>query len=420
MIDRYFTEEMKNLCSEKNYYRKWLEVEAAVLKARGRNKLASAVLEQEIEPEEIRKKEEISGHELNAFLSILQERIGPEAASIHSGLTSSDVMDTARILQVKDSIELTENKLKLVKEALKEKALQHKDLIMCGRTHGQIAEPLTMGLKIARWYSFACRNLERIEEYSKRILVGKISGAVGSYSLVTPEEEKKSLAFLGLNAAPVASQVIARDIFAEYLFLMATISSMAGEISTEIRLLTQDFIKEASEPFSSTQTGSSAMPHKKNPILCERMSGLARLTASYVQTGFSNITLWNERDISHSSNERIMLQDSSSLCCYILDKLLFVLKNLTVHEENIKNNLERAGARLYSSAVLKLLLDKKTEREKAYRLSQKIFMQEKTKNEIKEILVKETSVTPEEAAEALDPRNYLKNIDEIYRRLGIL
>ncbi len=420
MIDRYYLKEMKEIWSEKNYYRKWKEVEAAVLKARGMDDLALLVLKEDIDPEEVREKEKISGHELNAFLSILEERIGPSAGEIHKGLTSSDVMDTARVLQIKDSLELTLKKLKKLKNILKNKAVEYKDTVMCGKTHGQIAEPVTLGLKFARWHVFAMRNIERVEEASKRILVGTISGAVGTYSLVSPGEEKKTLDYLGLKPAPAASQVLPRDIFCEYIFVLSLISALAGEISCEIRLLSQDFIKEVSEPFMSKQTGSSAMPHKKNPVLCERISGLSRLVGNYTQTGLSNIALWNERDISHSSNERIVLEEASSLTCYILEKINYVAENLTVHKKNIKKNLEKAGMRLYSSSVLKLLLDKGVERKEAYSLAKKIFMQGKSIEEIEEILEKKHQIKPEELAAAMKPEAYLGNVEEIFKRAGVI
>ena len=417
LIERYYLKEMKDVWEEKNYYRKWKEVEIAVLKARGENELAEKVKKVDINPVEVRNKEKKSGHELNAFLRILEENISDATGKIHKGLTSSDVMDTARILQIKDSLKLIKKLLKNNVEILKEKAIKYKGLVMCGRTHGQYAEPVTLGLKFARFLESGRRNQKRLNEIAKRLLVGQVSGAVGTYSLVTPEEEEKILENLGLKPPGVSSQVISRDIFAEYLFVLALICSFAEEVALEIRLLTQDGIKEVSEPFTRHQTGSSAMPHKKNPVICERICGLSRLVRSYVDVGISNIALWNERDISHSSNERIILEESSSLTYYILRKLEFVLKNIGVQTVNIKKNLKEAGARIFSSGVLKLLLDKGLSREEAYSITQSIFKKDVTKAEIKKILKKEINLS--NIDKVLDFNYYLENINKIFKRLEL-
>lgn len=419
MIERYYLKEMKQIWEEENYYRKWRDVEVAVLKARGDETLAQKIKTINVEPEEIRKRENKSGHELNAFLDLLEEKVGDEAGKIHKGLTSSDIMDTARILQIKETLVIFDDKFENILNILKEKAVKYKKLVMCGRTHGQVAEPITLGLKFARFLEFARRNAERIEEAKPRILVGKISGAVGTYSLISPEEEKKVLDYLGLKPLNVAAQIIPRDIFSEYLFIMALISSFAEEIAMEIRLLTQDGIKEVSEPFTSTQTGSSAMPHKKNPVICERICGLARLVKSYVNVGLTNISLWNERDISHSSNERLILEESSSLTYYILDKLEFVLKDLEVHSENIRENLKKAGLRLFSSGILKLLLDNGLGRKKAYSLAKDLFREDSTFAEIKETLKKEAGIKEEDVKKVLDTDYYLSNVEIIFSRLEV-
>lgn len=419
MIDRYFIKEMKQIWEEKNYYRKWKEVEIAVLKARGENSLAERIKNIDVDPEEIRSKERNSGHELNAFLEILEENIGKGAGKIHKGLTSSDVMDTARVLQIKDSLGLIGKKLRNNVEILKKLAVRHKNLVMCGRTHGQIAEPITLGLKFAKFLESGKRNQKRFREISKRLLVGQINGAVGTYSLVSPEEEEKILKNLGLKSVKISSQIIPRDIFAEYLFILALICSFAEEISLEIRLLTQDGIKEISEPFTSRQTGSSAMPHKKNPVICERICGLSRLVRSYVDVGISNIALWNERDISHSSNERIILEESSALTYYVLERLEFVIENINVNSKNIAKNLKMAGMRIFSSGVLKLLLDKGLSREKAYSLTQSIFRKEAKKAEIKKLLIKEANLNSKQIDKALGYDYYLRNTNKIFKRLGL-
>lgn len=419
MIERYYLKEMKDVWAEENYYRKWKEVEIAVLKAGREDKLAEKIKNVDINPEEVRSREKRSGHELNAFLEILQEKIGKGAGKIHKGLTSSDVMDTARILQIKESLNLIKRSLNKNTAILRETVIKYKDMVMCGRTHGQVAEPVTLGLKFARFLEAGKRNRKRLKEISGRLLVGQVNGAVGTYSLISPEEEEKILKILGLKPVKVSSQVIPRDIFAEYLFVLALICSFAEEIALEIRLLTQDGIKEVSEPFTAYQTGSSAMPHKKNPVICERICGLSRLVRSYVEVGMSNIALWNERDISHSSNERIILEESSSLTFYILERLEFVLKNLKVDAKNIKKNLKDAGLRIFSSGVLKLLLDKGISREKAYSLTQSIFRKDITKPEIKKILKREAGLNGKDIDKVLDPGYYLKNINKIFKRLEL-
>lgn len=419
MIERYFDKEMKKIWDEENYYAKWNEVEIAVLKARGKDDLAAKVKKITVSPEEVREKEKKCGHELNAFLQILEDRIEDNTGEIHKGLTSSDVMDTARVLQIKDSLKLIKKVFKRNLQILKEKAVKHRKLVMCGRTHGQFAEPVTLGLKFARFLESGRRTSKRIDQITPRLLVGQISGAVGTYSLVTPEEEALILKNLGLKPMGITSQIIPRDIFAEYIFVLALICSFAEEIAIEIRLLTQDGIKEVSEPFTKHQTGSSAMPHKKNPVISERICGLSRLVRSYVGTAVSNIAVWNERDISHSSNERIIMEEASSLTYYILKKLEFVLGEIQVHTENIKINRDKVGARLFSSGVLKLLLDKGLGRDRAYSLARSIFLKDVTKQEVKKILKKEAGLKSSEVDKVMDFDYYMKNINKIFRRLGL-
>ncbi|MFC2091195.1 adenylosuccinate lyase [Elusimicrobiota bacterium] len=419
MIERYYLKEMKDIWCEKNYYRKWVQIEAAVLKVRGMESLAARLLKIDVEPQQVRDREKISGHELNAFLSILQERVKDSTGEIHKGLTSSDIMDTARILQIKDSIKQIQSKMAGILEILKNIAVKNRDLIMCGRTHGQIAEPITLGLKFSRYLDAGRRSSDRLKKCQKNLLVGQISGAVGTYSLVTPVEEELILKELKLKPASITSQVLPRDIFAEYVFILALISSFAEEISQEIRLLSQDLIKEVSEPFTSKQTGSSAMPHKKNPVICERICGLARLVKSHVGVALSNIALWNERDISHSSNERIILEEASSLTYYLLDRLFFVLENINIHKENIKDNVEKAGVMLFSSGVLKSLLDAGISRKEAYKLTQDMFRNNFSRTRIKNVLIKKIGLSDRKAEEVLSSQYFLNNIKNIFERIKL-
>jgi len=420
MIERYFLEEIKKIWSEENYYEKYKEVEMALLKIRGEKRLYNKLKNVKITPKEIRKKEEVTNHEITAFLRILEEKIGKGSEKIHKGITSSDIMDTARMLQIKESIFLIEKSLKQLGFELKKKAIRYKNLVIAGRTHGQIAEPITLGLKFLRFYSSYKRKYKFLNYVKENSIFGKISGAVGTYSLISPEEEKKVLNSLSLKPLEVTSQIIPRDIFSFYVFLLSLISSLCEEIALEIRLLSQDGIKEISEPFSKKQTGSSIMPHKKNPVICERICGLSKIVRNYVSVSLENISLWNERDISHSSNERIMFEEISSLTYYILNKTIFVVKNLIVFEENIKINLEKSKPRIFSSGVLKLLLDKGLSREKAYRLVQKVFFKpQTTKQEIFDILNKEIRITKKELETVFDFRYYLRNIDKIYKKTGV-
>jgi len=417
MIERYFLKEMKDIWGEENYYRKWQEVEAAVLKARGNDELADELMKVKIDPAEVRRREEESGHELNSFLAVFEDELGSKAGIIHAGLTSSDIMDTARILQLRESYKIIKEKLSENIEILKKLSNKYKNLLTNGRTHGQIAEPTTLGLKFARFLTSAERTLERMNEARKRIMVGQISGAVGTYSLISPEEEEKILGILDLKPVTVSSQIIPRDIFAEYLYIMAMISSFAEEVALEIRLMSQDGIKEVTEPFTSKQAGSSAMPHKQNPVICERICGLARLVKNYAGVGLSNIALWNERDISHSSNERIVLEESSSLTYYILVKNAYVLENINVHEENIEKNFKAAGVRLFSSGVLKLLLDRNAARGEAYSLVKELFKKDVTIQQLKEILKDKYGIDGKSVESVADTKPVLENAEKIFSRL---
>lgn len=420
MIERYTLPEMSHIWGEKNYYRTWLKVEEAVLKARGDEELASRIKDIYIGPKEIREREKYNGHELNAFLDIIEEEIGAGSERIHRGLTSFDIMDTARILQIKDSLLLIEELLRKLRELFRRKALEYENLLMTGRTHGRIAEPVTLGIKFARFYALTSRNIERLEEFKTRGLIGKISGAVGGYSLTDTETEKKALETLGLTPAPISSQVLPRDIFAEYLALMAFITSGAAESATEVRLLSQDGIDEVFEKFSDKQTGSSAMPHKKNPVISERICGLARLVSSYVNTGFANTALWNERDITHSSNERIIIEDASILTHYILKKTLDLFTSISVDEKNIQRNFKRAEPLMISSAALSILLEKGVERSRAYSLIKDIFQKDDISlDKVTSLLIEETGADEAEITEKLNPQKTLKNIPQIFERLGI-
>ncbi|HPA77942.1 MAG TPA: adenylosuccinate lyase [Kiritimatiellia bacterium] len=420
MIERYYPAGMKEIWDEAAYYGFWKSVWQAVLRTRGQDELAAKLAGASLEPEAVRAREAINGHELNACLALLEEQLGGGAVQLmHRGLTSSDVMDTARMLQLNRSLTLIQKTLDPVLSALKDKAVKYKHLIICGRTHGQWAEPTTLGLKFARFLSSGQRAAARLENVSAKIAVGKITGAVGTYSLISPDEEARVLARLGLKPLPVTSQIIPRDLFSDYLYALAMVCAFAEEIALGIRLMGQDGIREAAEPFASRQTGSSAMPHKKNPVICERICGLARLVRSHVEVGIGNIALWNERDISHSSNERIILEESSSLTLYILEKLLPVVQRLEVYEDNIRNNLERAGVRIFSSGILKALLETEMSRDEAYAVTKQIFQSGDDPAAVRKLLGEKTSLSAEAVSRALDPKEYVKHVDDIFKRMGL-
>ncbi|MCD6413674.1 MAG: adenylosuccinate lyase [Elusimicrobia bacterium] len=416
MIDRYILPQMKKVWSEENYFEKLKEVEVAALFAAGEKQLAAKLEKVTVKLGKIRKIEKKNEHEINAFLEFLEGEIGRAAGKIHKGMTSSDVLDTARALQMREALKIIEEKLSSLEKILRNKALKYRRIVMAGRTHGQFAEPITLGLKFVLWFDEMRRNHRRLEEMKKRIFVGKISGACGTYSLVSPSFEKKVLK--ALNLKPITSnQVVQRDIHAEYFFVLSLICATAGKIAQEVRLLSQDGIKELGEPFMKTQTGSSAMPHKRNPVIAERVCGLARLAGAFVPAALSNVALWNERDISHSSNERIMFEEASALTDYILSKIIFIVGNLVVFKENIRRNLDEASARIYSSAVLKYLLDFGLSRVQAYRIAKNCFAEAFTKEEVFEFLKKRMKVDKEKIFEIMSPEYYLRNADEIFRRV---
>ena len=344
MIERYSRPEMKKVWSEENKFGKWLEVEIAACeawadegviprKAIGKIKLARCNLTR---MEEILKE---THHDMTAFVNTVAESLGEESRYIHLGMTSSDVMDTSTSLQLMEASDILLNDVKELITVLARQAIKHKYTIMIGRTHGVHAEPITFGLKLAIWVEEMRRNRQRLIEAKKAISVGKISGAVGTYATLSPRVEEKACAKLGLNPAPVSNQIIQRDRHAQFVSALAITASSLEKFATEIRALQKTETREAEEPFSSGQTGSSAMPHKRNPELCERVCGLARLIRGNSLTAMENVTLWHERDISHSSNERIILPDSCLALDYILNLFIGIMKDLKVFPEQMKKNL---------------------------------------------------------------------------------
>ncbi len=379
MIERYSRPQMKRIWSDENKFDKWLKVEIAVCEAWAE----LGVIPRETVPKiklarvNLKRMEEIlkeTHHDITAFLGSVAESLGDESRFIHLGLTSSDVIDTALSLQLIEAAELLSQDIKELISVLAQKAMKHKYTVMIGRTHGVHAEPISFGLKLALWTEEMRRNLQRLAEAKKAIAVGKISGAVGTYATLSPEVEEKACARLGLAPAPVSSQILQRDRHAQFVTTLAIIASSLEKFATEIRGLQRTETREVEEPFAAGQTGSSAMPHKRNPELCERICGLARLVRGYALTSMENIALWHERDISHSSTERIILPDSCLVLDYSLTLFTSVMRGLQVYPQRMKHNLELTKGLIFSQRVMLALIDKGLSRQKAYELVQRNAM----------------------------------------------
>lgn len=370
---------MKKVWSDESKFDKWLHVEIAVCEAWADlgaipNEAIPKIRKARYDLKRIDEILKRTHHDMTAFLGSVAESLGEESRFIHLGLTSSDVIDTALSLQLVAAADLLAQDVAQVIEVLKERAMEHKDTIMMGRTHGVHAEPTTFGLKLALWVEEMKRNAQRLAEARKAIAVGKISGAVGTYASVTPDVEKIACARLGLEAAPISSQIVQRDRHAQFVTTLAIIASSLEKFATEIRGLQRTEILEAEEPFEEGQTGSSAMPHKRNPELCERICGLARLVRGHALTSLENIALWHERDISHSSTERIILPDSCLALDYVLYLFTYIMKGLQVYPEHMKENLEVTKGLVFSQRVMLALIDKGLSRQEAYEMVQRNAM----------------------------------------------
>jgi adenylosuccinate lyase len=386
MIDRYTRPEMGRIWSEENKYRAWLEVELATAEALAETgevpKDAAGLLRRHagFEVSRIQAIEQEVKHDVIAFTTAVAETMAasghPEASRwFHYGLTSNDVVDTAQALLIKSASETILNGIKQLADSLKRRAFEFKDTVQIGRTHGIHAEPITFGLKLALWYDEVDRNLERFERATLEIRVGKISGAVGTFGHIGPEAEARICHRLGLRPAPIASQVISRDLHANYVATLALIAATLEKIGLEIRHLQRTEIREAEEPFAPGQKGSSSMPHKRNPVTCEQIGGLARVVRANAQAAFENIALWHERDISHSSVERIILPDSTILVDYMLAKTDWLIAGLRVHPDRMKKNLDLTKGLVFSGQLLLDLAAAGMLREQAYSIVQNKAMQ---------------------------------------------
>lgn len=430
MIDRYTLPKMREIWSEENKFRKWLEVEIAACEAWAnlgkipREALAKIKRKASFDLKRIAEIEKETQHDLIAFLTSVAEKVGRESRYIHMGLTSYDIEDTARGMQMRDAAELIIKDIEELIKVLKRRAKEEKYTLMMGRTHGMHAEPITFGLKLLVWIAEMERNLERMRRAQEEVAVGKLSGAVGTYAAVDPRVEEYVCKKLKLKPSPAATQIVQRDRHAEFLVTLAVVASSLEKFATEIRNLQRTEIWEVEEPFAKGQKGSSAMPHKKNPITCERISGLARVVRANALAGLESVALWHERDITHSSVERIILPDSCLLVDYMLQMFTKVMDGLVIFPQNMRKNIEKSQGLIFSQKLLLALTDKGLTREEAYRIVQTAAMKARNsgrnlKEEILESREALKYLSPEEINKIFDLRSYLKNIDVIFRRFNL-
>jgi len=419
---------MGRIWSDENKFRMWLAVELAATET-----LAEAGLVPRKAAREIRQKADFAvarihaieaevKHDVIAFTTAVAERIGPASRWLHYGLTSNDVVDTAQALQLREASALILQDLERLRGILRQRALAFKDTPMVGRTHGVHAEPITFGLKLANWYAEMERNIARFRTAAEDMRVGKFSGAVGTFAHLEPELEAQICFRLGLEPAPISSQVIQRDRHAAYLCTLAVIASSLDKIATEIRHLQRTEVREAEEYFSAGQKGSSAMPHKRNPVTCEQISGLARVVRANAQAGLENVALWHERDISHSSVERVILPDSTILTDYLLDKTAHLIEKLLVYPERMKANLESMGGLVFSGQLLLDLVEEGVLREEAYRWVQRNAMRAWQEGlNFRELVANDPEIAARVPAErirrAFELQRQLRNVDKIFARV---
>ncbi len=429
MIERYSRPQMKQVWSDENKFARWLDVEIAVCEAWAElGKIPrNAIPKIKMARLNLKRMEEIlqeTHHDMTAFIGAISESVGPEARYIHLGLTSSDVMDTALSLQLVEASNILNEDIKELLSVLVEKAIKYKYTVMIGRTHGIHAEPTSFGLKLALWIEEMQRNRQRLVEATKMIAVGKISGAVGTYATLSPEVEEKACAKLMLRPASISNQILQRDRHAQFITTLAIIGSSLEKFATEIRGLQKTDTREVEEPFSEGQTGSSAMPHKRNPELCERICGLSRLLRGYSVTAMENITLWHERDISHSSTERIIMPDACLALDYMLSLFTNIMDGLLVYPKAMEKNLNKTKGLIYSQRVMLALIDKGLSRQEAYKIVQRNAMKswEGGRDFLKLLEADKDIVAilpPEELEPLFDYKYYLRYVDEIFKRLGL-
>jgi len=428
LISRYTRPEMGRIWNDENRFRTWLTVEVAATET-----LAQAGIVPKDAAKAIRQRADFSlqriqeieaevRHDVIAFTTAVAEIVGPQARWFHFGLTSNDVVDTAQALLIGQASAIIAEDLQRLALALERRAWEFKDTPMVGRTHGVHAEPITFGFKLANWYSEVQRDITRFRNAAEDMRVGKFSGAVGTFAHLTPELEEKICARLGLKAAAISSQVIQRDRHAAYLATLAVIACTLDKIATEIRHLQRTEVREAEEYFSEKQKGSSAMPHKRNPVTCEQISGLARVVRSNAQAGFENVVLWHERDISHSSAERVIIPDSTTLVDYLLEKTANLIETMLIYPARMKTNLESTGGLVFSGQLLLDLVEHGVSREDAYRMVQRNAMRAWNEGlNFRELVLRDKEITgrvPRQQIErAFDLNRQLRNIDKIFTRV---
>jgi adenylosuccinate lyase len=430
MIPRYTRAEMEKIWSDENKFNIWLQIEILAVEAHSKLGLVPESAVEEIKRRakfdinRILEIEERVKHDVVAFLTNVAENVGEFAKYIHYGMTSSDILDTCLAVQMKQAGEIIIDDLERLAQVLREKAIEHKYTVMIGRTHGVHAEPITLGFKFALWYEETKRNIERMKRAVENISYGKIAGAVGTYDNVSPFVEKYVCDKLGLKVEPISTQVIQRDRHAEYLTTLALIASSLEKFATEIRHLQRTEVLEVEEYFSEGQKGSSAMPHKRNPVRCERITGLARVIRANALASLENISLWHERDISHSSVERIIIPDSTTLLDFMLNEMIDIIEKLLIYPERMLKNLNLTNGLIFSQKVLLALIQKGLAREKAYELVQRNAMRcWRTGEEFSKLLKDDPEISrymsDGEIDKIFDYKSVLEKIDFIFEKIGI-
>jgi adenylosuccinate lyase len=421
---------MREIWSEENKFRKWLEVELAACEAWSslgkipRESLAKIKRKAAFDIDRINEIEKETQHDLIAFLTSVAEKVGRDSRYIHLGLTSYDIEDTARSIQLREAADLIIKDIDEVIKILKRRAKEEKNTVMMGRTHGVHAEPITFGLKLLVWVAEMERNRERMERARDVIAVGKLSGAVGTYAAVDPRVEEFVCKKLKLKASPASTQVLQRDRHAEFLTTLAVVAATLEQFATEVRALQKTEVWEVEEPFGKGQKGSSAMPHKKNPITCERIAGLARVVRGNALAALENVALWHERDITHSSVERIIFPDTCMLVDYMLQKFAWVMDGLVVFRDNMRQNIDRSRGIIFSQKLMLAMTDKGLTREEAYKIVQTVAMKSRnTGKQMRELMLEDREtlkhLSPDELNKIFDLRNHLKNVDVIFRRFEL-
>ncbi len=430
MITRYSLPRMANIWAEENKFQKMLDIEILACEAMSnlgkvpRKELQKIKSKARFSVKRIKKIEEETRHDVIAFLHNIAEYIGPASRFMHQGLTSSDVLDTALSVMMKEAAGIILEDLKRLKTELRRKAKKYKKTIMIGRSHGVHAEPTTFGLKLALFFDEINRCIDRMEAAKDIISVGKISGPVGTYSNIDPYVEGYVCKKLGLKAAKISTQVLQRDRHADYMSQIAVVGATLEKIAVEIRNLQKTELREVEEPFSKGQKGSSAMPHKRNPVMCERITGLARILRANAMAGMEDVALWHERDISHSSVERIIIPDSTILLDYMLNDMAFIIQNMHVYPDNMRNNLAKTKGLIFSGRILVELEKRGVERRKAYDIVQRCAMKVWDKNEnFKAVLWMDKDfrkvVNSMELERFFDLGHYTKYVDRIFKKVGI-